>query len=149
MKRIATTIAIATVLAGTPLTLMGQAERPSQAAARNFIVVFHDDERDVDGLAAEHGRAYGVSVSQVYHRALKGYAATIPQARLGDIQRDPRVAFVSEDRPVEAVAPTLPTGADRVEGGLTSHYLSNSWNPALTAMDTGSAPHADLNIAPS
>jgi len=146
MKRIATTVAIATVLAGTPLTLMGQAGRPSQAAARNFIVVFHDDERDVDGLAAEHGRAYGVSVSQVYHRALKGYAATIPQARLGDIQRDPRVAFVSEDRPVEAVAQTLPTGVDRIDGELSSHYGSNTWNIAVAVIDTGSGPHADLNV---
>src|SRR5216684_5449834 len=107
MKRIAMMVSIAAVLAGTSLTLLGQAPR---AAARDFIVVFHDDERDVDGLAAEHGRAHGASISQLYHRALKGYAATIPQARLGDIQRDPRVAFVSEDRPVEAVAQTLPTG---------------------------------------
>src|SRR2546422_7418973 len=147
MKRIAITVSIAAVLAATRLTLMGQAGPPPQAAARDFIVVFYDDEHDVDGLAAAHGRAYGASVSQVYHRALKGYAATIPQARLGDIQRDPRVAFVSEDRPVEAVAQTLPTGVDRIEGELSSHYLSNTWNLAVAVIDTGSGPHADLNIA--
>ncbi|OFW13769.1 MAG: hypothetical protein A3F69_01695 [Acidobacteria bacterium RIFCSPLOWO2_12_FULL_66_10] len=126
---------------------MGQAGLPPQATARDFIVVFQDDERDVDGLAAEHGRAYGVSVSQLYHSALKGYAATIPQARLGDIQRDPRVAFVSEDRPVEAVAQTLPTGVNRIDGEISSHFSSNTWNIAVAVIDTGSGPHTDLTIA--
>src|SRR6266576_5376075 len=128
MRRIAITFSIAAVLAGTRLTLMGQAAPPLQAAAKDYIVVFHDDERDVDGLAAEHGRAHGVTVSQRYHSALKGYAATIPQARLGDVQRDPRVAFVSEDRPVEAAAQTLPTGVTRIDGALSSHYSSNTLN---------------------
>jgi subtilisin family serine protease len=126
---------------------MGQGGPPPQAAAKDYIVVFYDNERDVDRLAAEHGRAYGVSVSQLYHSALKGYAATIPQARLGDIRRDPQVAFVSEDRPVEAVAQTLPTGIDRIDGDLSSHYSSNTWNIAVAVIDTGSGPHADLNIA--
>jgi subtilisin family serine protease len=147
MRRIAITFSIAAVLAGTRLTLMGQGVPPPQAAAKDYIVVFHDGERDVDGLAAEHGRAYGVTVSQRYHAALKGYAATIPQARLGDVQRDPRVAFVSEDRPVAAAAQTLPTGVDRIDGELSSHYSSNAWNIAVAVIDTGSGPHADLNIA--
>jgi len=146
MRRIAITVSIAAVLAATRLTLMGQAGPPPQSA-RDVIVVFHDDESDVDGLAAEHGRAYGASVSQLYHSALRGYAARIPQARLGDVQRDPRVAFVSDDRPVQAVAQTLPTGVDRIDAELSSHAVSNSWsNIAVAVIDTGSGPHADLNI---
>jgi subtilisin family serine protease len=146
MKRIAMMVSIAAVLAGTSLTLLGQAPR---AAARDYIVVFHDDERDVDGLAAEHGRAYGANVSALYHSALKGYAATISQARIGDIRRDPRVAFVSEDRDVQAAAPQpAPTGVDRIDGDLSSHYASNSWaGIAVAVIDTGSGPHSDLNIA--
>ena len=146
MRRIAITVSIAAVLAATRLTLMGQAGPPPQSA-RDVIVVFHDDESDVDGLAAEHGRAYGASVSQLYHSALRGYAARIPQARLDDVRRDPRVAFVSEDRPVEAVAQTLPTGVDRIDAELSSHFSSNSWDLAVAVIDTGSGPHADLNIA--
>jgi subtilisin len=147
MPRIALTVSIIAVLAATRLTLLGQSAQPPQAAARAFIVVFHDDERDVDGLAAEHSRAYGVNVSQRYGAALKGYAGTIPQARLGDIQRDPRVAFVSEDRPVEAVTQTLPTGVNRIEAELSSHYSPHAWNTAVAVLDTGSGPHADLTIA--
>ena len=121
MKRIAITFSIAVLVGITRLTLMGHAQAPQ--GARDFIVVFYDDERDVDGLAAEHGRAYGASVSHRYHSALKGYAATIPLARLDDIQRDPRVAFVSEDRPVTAVAQTLPTGISRIEGDRQLAFL--------------------------
>ena len=146
MRRIAITVSIAAVLAATRLTLMGQAGPPPQSA-RDVIVVFHDDESDVDGLAAEHGRAYGASVSQLYHSALKGYAARIPQARLDDVQRDPRVAFVSDDRPVQAVAQTVPTGIDRIDAEPILHPGSNSWsNIAVAVIDTGSGPHADLNI---
>ena len=144
MKRIAMMVSIAAVLAGTSLKLFGQAPL---AAARGYIVVFHDDERDVDGLAAEHGRAYGANVSALYHSALKGYAATISQARIGDIRRDPRVAFVSEDRDVQAVAQTLPSGVDRIDGEKSSHAGSNSWSIAVAVIDTGSGPHSDLNIA--
>jgi subtilisin family serine protease len=144
MKRITFMLSMAALLAASGVRMMGQAP---QASLRDVIVVFHDDERDVDGLAAEHGRAYGASVSQRYHSALKGYAATIPEARLDDIRRDPRVAFVSEDRPVEAVAQTLPTGVNRIDGEQSSHYSSNSWNVAVAVIDTGSGPHADLNIA--
>lgn len=144
MKRMTFMLSIAALLAASGVRMMGQAP---QASSRDVIVVFHDDERDVDGLAAAHGRTYGASVSQLYHSALKGYAATIPEARLDDIRRDPRVAFVSEDRPVEAVAQTLPTGVNRIDGELSSHYSSNSWNVAVAVIDTGSGPHADLNIA--
>ena len=108
MKQIGiATFLIAVLLTTTRFTLKVQAQGPQRT--RNFIVVFHDDERDVDGVAAEHARLYGAAVSQRYHSALKGYAATIPLARRDDIERDPRVEFVSEDRPVAAVAQTPPT----------------------------------------
>jgi subtilisin len=156
MKRIATMFVFALVLAAGRLTLIGQAP---QAAARDVIVVFYDDERDVDGLASQHGRAYGAQVSAVYHSALKGYAATVSQARLADIRRDPRVAFISDDRDVEANAKpgapapppqppqTLPTGVNRIDGELSTHASSNAWSIAVAVIDTGSGPHPDLNIA--
>jgi subtilisin len=146
MKRIAVTFAITAVVATTRLTLIGQGGPPPQAGARDVIVVLHDDEGDVDGVAAEHGRAYGASVSNLYHAALKGYAATIPEARLADVQRDPRVAFVSEDRAVEAVAQTLPTGIDRIDAEQSTGFSPTAWGISVAVIDTGSGPHSDLNI---
>src|SRR5262245_14797149 len=144
MKRIVTTFLIAVFLSGAALTLVGRAQEPQ--GARDFIVVFHNDERDVDSVAAEHARAYGASVSHRYHSAMRGYAARIPLARLNDVRRDPRVAFVSDDRPVAAVAQTLPTGIDRIDADASSHFSSNSWNIAVAVIDTGSGPHSDLNV---
>src|SRR5262245_6663649 len=144
LKRLAFTLSIAALLAASGIRAAGQA---LEASSRDVIVVFYDDERDVDGLAAQHGHAYGAEISARYHSALKGYAAKIPHARIDDVRRDPRVAFVSEDRPVEAVAQTLPTGVNRIDGESSSHYASNAWsNIAVAVIDTGSGPHSDLNI---
>jgi subtilisin family serine protease len=144
MKHTIRLLSIAAVAATTVLTQVGRAQE--RRSAGDFIVVFHDDETDVDGIAAQHGRDYGASVSQRYRSALKGYAATVPFARLDDLRRDPRVAFVSEDRPVAAVAQSLPTGVDRIEAELSSRFASSAWTIAVAVIDTGSGPHADLSI---
>src|SRR5262245_38439268 len=131
MKRLAMTVLIGALVSNAALTLV-RAQAPQ--GARDFIVVFHDDETDVDGLTAEHGRAYGAAVSHRYRAALKGYAATIPLARLDDVRRDPRVAFVSEDRPVAAVAQTLPSGIDRIDAELSTRFSSNAWSNIAVAV---------------
>jgi len=146
LKRIAITFSIVAVVTGLRASLVGQAAQSPQAAARAYIVVFHDDERDVEGVAAAHGRAYGASVAHLYRHALKGYAATIPLARIDDVRRDPRVAFVSEDRRVEAVAQSVPTGIDRIDAEPSLHTPPPAWNLAVAIIDTGNGPHADLNV---
>jgi subtilisin len=146
MKRFTIALALAAAIAGT----FGARQLLGQGASRSYIVVFHDDERNTPGLASEHARAYGASLSHVYGSALKGYAATIPDGRIDDIRRDPRVAFVSEDRPVQAVqtdTETLPKGIDRIDAEPTVPPRSFSWtNVAVAVIDTGSGPHSDLNI---
>jgi subtilisin len=147
MKRFTIALVLATAFAGT----VGTRHILGQGASRQYIVVFHDDERDSRGLASEHARAYGASLSHVYRSALKGYAATIPEARIDDVRRDPRVAFVSEDRPVYAVgvAQPAPTGIDRVDAEQSIHFSSNDWSGiAVAVIDSGSGPHPDLNILP-
>ena len=114
LKRLAFTLSIAALLAASGVRTMGQAP---QASSRDVIVVFYDDERDVDGLAAQHGHAYGAELSAAYHSALKGYAATIPKARIDDVRRDPRVAFVSDDRAGRGVGADAP---DRASIGSTA-----------------------------
>jgi subtilisin len=148
MYRFALVFGLAAVIAGTAGTrqIAGQSAT-SATAAKDYIVVFHDDERDVAGLAGAHGRAYGVDIHHLYESALKGYAGAISAARLADIQRDPRVAFVSEDRPVHAAVQSIPTGVNRIDAELGSHFGSNvGWNTAVAVIDTGSGPHAELNI---
>jgi subtilisin len=85
-----------------------------------YIVVLQDDSSNVPAVANEHARAYGLSVQRVYQAALRGYAAVIPLARLDEVRNDARVRFISEDRPVFAVAQSIPTGIDRIEADTSS-----------------------------
>lgn len=125
----------------------GQVGPLSAAPPEGYIVVLRDDTPHAPAVAAEHARNFGVGVRYVYGHALKGYAAVIAPERLADVQNDPRVLFVSADQPVWAFAQTLPTGVDRIDGELSSHFASNAWPFAVAVIDTGSGPHPDLNIA--
>jgi subtilisin len=114
-----------------------------------FIVVLHDHV-DPFAVANEHAAVHGLAISHVYEAALKGYAAPIPAARLALIQADPRVQFVSDDRPVSAIAQTLPTGVDRIEADNSSTLAGNgsgSVNVPVAIIDTGiDTTHPDLNV---
>ena len=121
--------------------------------------MLQDDETNVPAVANDHAQRFGANVQFVYQAALKGYAAAIPDARLDDIRNDPRVLFISDDRPVSASAQTLPTGVNRIDAENGSLYgtplVPTDWtNPntvairtAVAVIDTGSGPHADLIIA--
>jgi subtilisin family serine protease len=69
----------------------------------------------------------------------------VPEGRLAEIEADPRVAFVSEDRPVWAVAQSLPTGVDRIDAEKRAGFGTNG-GVAVAVIDTGSGPHPDLNV---
>jgi subtilisin family serine protease len=122
----------------------------SNGVVGRYIVVLRG-AADPPAVANEHATKYGASVSHVYVAALHGYAATIPDARLAAVRADPRVAFISADREVHAIAQSLPTGINRIEGDLSSQLSGNGSGsvsgPAVAVIDTGSGPHTDLNIA--
>ena len=67
-----------------------------------YIVVFKDSVSHSETTGTAMGRAYGLDIAFQYAHVLKGFAATIPDARLSEIVNDPRVAFVSEDHEVYA-----------------------------------------------
>lgn len=131
---------------------------PAGAAAANshYVVVLRDATPDPGAVAADHARRYGVQTSHVYGSALKGYAASIPDGRLADVRSDPRVEFVTPDKPVEALAkPTgappqqLPTGINRIDGDLASTRAGDGGGSVATPVaiiDSGSGPHDDLNV---
>jgi subtilisin len=129
------------------LVVIGAVERAAAAPPEGHIVVLKDDIRDVPAVAAEHARNFGVGLRYVYGHALKGYAAVIAPERLAHIQNDPRVLFVSVDRPVSAFAETRPTGVDRIDAERSSRFDSGVSGIAVAVIDSGSGPHSDLNIA--
>lgn len=123
-----------------------------------YIVVFRDGVADVDVAAEEIAGVHGLGLLHKYGHALKGFAATIPDARLGEVRHDPRVDFVSEDRMVYASgkpgkevnqnAQVVPTGVSRV--GATANTNKGA-GVAVAVIDTGiDLSHPDLiaNVAP-
>jgi subtilisin len=152
---------IMSVIMSVLLTIVPTLERGGNLYAapldNSYIVVLHDDVLDVSAVAQEHALSYGASVQHVYRHALKGYAAVFPQAQeelaviLDLIRSDPRVAFISADTPVSAVAQTLATGVYRIEADLSSTQVGNgsgSVNVPVAVIDTGiQTNHPDLNVA--
>ncbi|MDP8956549.1 MAG: S8 family serine peptidase [Actinomycetota bacterium] len=140
---------IAVVTASVGLTgLAGAQAKPSSNG--RYIVVLKDSAGDPRGVADEHARKFNAGVGHVYRHALKGYSAVIPNDRVAALRRDSRVAFISEDRPVQALAQTVPTGVDRIEADKSSTLAGNasgSTSVRVAVIDTGSGPHSDLYIA--
>jgi len=116
-----------------------------------YIVVLRDNVPASLPVAAQAARLPGVAVAHIYEHALKGFSATIPAAQLDVLRRDPRVAFISEDRRVWAFAETLPTGVDRINA---ERPFAGSYNRGaginVAVLDTGvDLTHPDLNLHPT
>jgi subtilisin len=143
-RRVLITAAVTLLLA---VTGFATAEAKPGGSGR-YIVVLEDSVANPARVANEHSRAHNASVSHVYGHALKGYAAVIPNDRVAALRRDSRVAFISEDRPVQAFAQSLPTGINRIEADRSSQLSGNgsgSTSVRVAVIDSGSGPHSDLN----
>lgn len=123
-------------------------DRSLEAQAREqvgqYIVVLHDDVPDVPAIANEHAQQHAANVRYVYGAAMKGYAASIPNARLDAIRQDPRVVFISEDRPIAIFEDSTPTGIDRIDAelGVAMDDATILHGREVAVIDTGSGPHA-------
>jgi subtilisin family serine protease len=102
-------------------------------------------------VARDHARYAGADILYTYGRALNGYAARLTPREVAAVRSDSRVAYVSADRTVRAVAQTLPTGVDRIQGDVSSTLSGNGSGTVGTrvaVIDTGIDPtHPDLNVA--
>jgi subtilisin len=136
-------VAMLTAAVSLPMAVAG-----AGGSARYIVVL--KDSADPNATARDHSRSYGADVSHVYRSALKGYAATIPDARIDDVRRDARVDYVSADRDVTIAAQTLPTGINRIDGELSSTVSGNgsgSVSVDVAVIDTGiDLDHPDLNV---
>lgn len=91
------------VAAGWGFASSSRAEAPEGRIPGKYIVVLKDGV-DADTATAELAAGHGLALGHEYRAALKGFSATVPSARLAALAADSRVAFVSEDREVQAYA---------------------------------------------
>ena len=99
----------------------------------DWIVVFHDDVTDVSGLTEELARAHAASVRFTYTSAIKGFAATLPQAAVDAIANNPNVAYVEQDQEytIDATQSSATWGIDRID--QRSLPLSTTYTYTATA----------------
>jgi subtilisin family serine protease len=120
------------------------------APPERYIVVLQASVTDPGSVAAEHARRHGVDPTFVYRSALKGYAATIPAARLNDVRADPRVRYVEPDGIARASAQAVPWGIDKIDADASSTLAGNGGgavsNVNVYVIDTGVYKHSDLNL---
>ena len=140
------------ILSATPARAQGPAPEfvPGQ-----YIVVFKDAVADPAPAAAQMARQNGMALGHVYSAALRGFAATIPDARLGAVRNDPRVLSVEQDQVLhafgQAVTPgvqTVPHGIRRIgTPGIGTRRVA-SVDVAIAIIDSGIQPnHPDLYVA--
>lgn len=138
---------------------------PAAAIPGQYIVVFKDSVADPTGNARGLAAQHGLSLRHTYGAALKGFAATIPAARLALLRGNPDIAYIVPDEVVSlgpitaqgkpgggggSTSQTLPTGIDRIDGDLSLQRAGNGsgvvTGVAVAVIDTGIASHPDLNV---
>jgi len=124
---------------------------PADPEDEQVYIVVLEETVEPELAVREHEDLADVDVGHVYEHALRGYAARMTDGAADRIARDPRVASVQPDRPVRAVAQTLPTGVDRAEADRSPTAridgVDDRVDVDVAVIDTGiDLDHPDLNV---
>src|SRR3989442_13234913 len=118
------------------------------ADAGQYIVVFRDGVADPATLAQSLVSAPGGSLRHTYASALKGFAASLPEAAVAGVRLDPLVAYVEPDHIVQVEGTEQmdangdPWGLDRIDQralplSATYSYTSTGAGVHVYIIDTG------------
>lgn len=111
----------------------------------NYIVVFKNNVRDPVAETANVMNGAGGQVHHVYSHAIKGFAATLPEAALQSIRNNPNVNYIEADQTVsleQSVQSPATWGLDRIDQHLLpldNRYYFNGTGAGVYAfiIDTG------------
>jgi subtilisin family serine protease len=133
---------IVTVFIAVFISAAGSSVSAQPAELARYIVVLNPGAGASASVAADVARANGGRVGFVYVNALQGFSIVVPPQAVPAIERDPRVAYVESDDPVELFAQTLPTGLDR-----TFMPASSTAGIAALAIDGADDYRVDVDVA--
>ena len=139
------------VMALAPVGLSLTSTANSAGASGRYIVVLNDSANA--GAVAERATGLGATVNALFG-SINTLVVSLSQARVGSLRQDPRVAFVTADRPVKLLdnaAGTgatggVPTGVLRIGAAPVAGVAGPEKKAAVAIVDTGIMPRADLNV---
>jgi subtilisin family serine protease len=119
----------------------------SQPIPGRFIVVFKSSVADAAAEAASLVRGNGGRLLHTYSGALKGFAASLPEAALQGIRNNPNVEFVEQDQTVSLQQIASPQnqvtwGLDRIDQAdrpldTQNHFTQSGASVNAFVIDTG------------
>ena len=133
-------------------------ETRGEKISNQYIVVLKSDTTAQEASGAVNdAKNRGVKLLGQYQKAIKGFTVNIPstlanrEAALDVILNNSEVAYIEPDVKVKALAQTLPTGVNRVDGDLSTAISGDGKGDAINAdiaiLDTGiDLTHPDLNV---
>jgi aqualysin 1 len=137
-----------------PVDLPAQAFGESQPIPGRYIVVFKDSVQNPAAEAANVMRGRGGQIHFTYSHAIKGFAATIPDAAYQAIRMNPNVEYIEQDQTVSLSATTTQSnatwGLDRIDQRdlpLSNTYMYDATGAGVYAyiIDTGiRASHSEF-----
>jgi len=119
----------------------------------SYIVVYQDNEQDVDGISDDLAFKSGGQVLHRYKYAIKGMAIQMSAAQAAAMANDPRVKYVEQDQimSISTVQSGATWGLDRIDQRalpLSGTYVYNADGTGVTVyiIDTGiNLTHSDYS----
>ena len=139
------------VLSLAPVAMSLSSTAGSSILPGRYIVVLKDSADA--GAVAGKASTLGATVDSLFG-SINTLVVSLPLLRLGSLQKDPRVAFVTPDRSVRLLdnaAGTgatggVPTGVLRIGAAPVAGVAGPERKTAVAIVDTGIMPRPDLNV---
>src|SRR5918997_1928196 len=83
-----------------------------------YIVVYEESVAAADAETGRNERALGFKAKLRFHRAIKGFSASLTPFQVSKLRADPQVAFVTPDRRVRALGAVPLAAGDAAPTGV-------------------------------
>jgi subtilisin len=139
------------VMALAPVGLSLTSPANSAGQAGRYIVVLNESA-NADAVASR-ATGLGATINSLLG-SINTLVVSLSESRVSSLQRDPRVAFVTPDRPVRLLANQaqafstngVPTGVMRIGAAPVAGTTGTAKKAAVAVLDTGITPRPDLNV---